>query len=199
MTPLDIRQKSKYLPYVVINGIRCYWFVEAVKDNYLRRNLTVKRGCFDSNEDNGWFETEEDAQYAITQYQLKEKDMLTTLGKAPLETLVLDTIYAMMSEEALFTAHDVTRRLRAENPSTLILHDVVRDFMNGWATKGGMVIDGWARQLVTIGPGTEAFVYGPEGEDLTKYAGYVIPQPVATIIKTTQPVVVPSTFGGMTV
>jgi hypothetical protein len=167
---------------MMFNGEERRFFVavEGRPSGYLYPDGTIKPGCYVNANYNGWYKTEADAQAAIDTYNEKEKNMRTRCPLGQLKDLVENALVDLTDNDVMFTAYDVTLKLRSENPSIDIDHSTVRDFVSN-AYYNGDLRKVYERELRDLpGQNVQAFVYAPTGSDFSQY-GVAAPSPTVGV------------------
>jgi hypothetical protein len=95
--------------------------------------------------------------------------------------LVEGVVESLISNQATFTAHDVTQQLRTDHPQTEIVHDDVRAAVRQ-AMEAPLLTGGYASESRAVGNGAQAIHY------------YSITQPVPPTVAST--LATPSTTDG---
>jgi hypothetical protein len=85
---------------------------------------------------------------------------LTVIVTDELQDKVVDVLAVLTGNDGVFTAYDVTKQLRLDNPTIEIMHDEVKEMVREhWVN---MFCDEYESTLTRLTNGRSAFVYHPE-------------------------------------
>jgi hypothetical protein len=181
MTNLEIRYCPNNIAKCAV-GKPCFYYVSVNGDQYgyLYPDGSIQNGCYQSSIRHGWYSTKEAAEAAIETYNKKEKTMRQAVPSLTLYSLADDALADLTSQKMMFTAYDITLKLRSENPGLNIVHESVRDYITNEYYNGAN-FNGYHRELRDLpGQNVQAFVYAPTGSDFSKY-GAVTQPPTASV------------------
>jgi hypothetical protein len=129
-----------------------------------------------------WFDSLPRAQIAINEYQRKKKMNTATSSNTQLRGIIDTALNEMAGNQMMFTAFDVTRKIRKDNPSLHIYHDVVKQYVHD-QYEGGSGIFGatYDRVLADFGDPQPWIYYIPGANDPKTYKASPAPDAAITI------------------
>lgn len=170
--------------YVTVTNI--YTYV-----GYLHPDMTIRTRPAFASGFNGYYLTHHEAEKAVDQFlssnlKGKVKNMChQTQIDSKLRSMLKDTVKEFVRNGKMFTAFDVTTRIRDDNPGVRVYHSVVKQYVHDLYDNRDSVFDGYDRTIINISTPPPWCYFIPGVHDPSTY-GIVtnpVPQPATTVVK----------------
>lgn len=185
---LGIRPHFAIVPSETKHGNYC---IVAILEGEVVGYLYPDRHIYKKVDATCYFKTVIEAEQLINSI---EEDRMS-VQNAQLKGVLNNTLSDFVSQKKMFTAHDVTQKIRNENPSLKVFHSTIKEYVHD-QFENNNAMPGWDRTLIDVGQPNPWLYYLKGVHDPAKY-GSAKPQTKTVTPKVTKRVVLKGTFGGI--
>ncbi len=140
---------------------------------YIHHDLSIHSsvGSIPTEKYPGRYKTRQEAERVLNDYyKYQEKNnMRTKITDAVMNDLIYGALEELTDKGDMFTAYDVTTKIRSENPLLDIDHHRVRIYVASVFENGEYFFRGWGRSIVDIGKPEQPYVYYTDNQDPYSY------------------------------